>query len=524
MNFYSINKKLKSIHNFLNMILQEWYSKNNILFRNLFIFFKSDTVKGKENGILLVQLVKDNENTIKLAAASKVLANKHNLLISLHDVNIFWSKKHEIITRILYRKNKNLYLSFGESVLFSNNKKFYNQKFIKNELYNIIKNLNNNPENLLVLNFENILVGDLIYDTYLRFYHQPTILNIDKNVIKVIEKALNLYYSFKFLITKINLKILVNTYTSYIHHGITLRTCLQKNIDVYTVDPIFQKIQINYPFHNINHTRFNSNFNLNNEQLELAKKNLESRFLGEIDTATIYMRASAYNNNFCNPNLIEQFKIRTRNVVIFMHDFYDSPHMFRSLQFPDMYQFLKQTLAALIDLKSTSIFIKLHPNAVEGSNDIAINLINSYNSPHFYILDTNISNLNIINIKPDLICTARGTIGIEMAYHGIPTVALYDNIYTNFNFVHTCYNLKDFFLILRGDLSTQIDFNKTNILSFYYQAYINEMSSDNYQLYQILSTFSYKYDVNSDNYLEKVLSLKEEIFNDKFLNYFKEKL
>jgi hypothetical protein len=51
-----------------------------------------------------------------------------------------------------------------------------------------------------------------------------------------------------------------------------------------------------------------------------------------------------------------------------------------------------------------------------------------------------------MQIRPDLILTARENIGRDMGYLKITNVALFDNVYTNFNFVHSSYNLKLFFI------------------------------------------------------------------------------
>jgi hypothetical protein len=192
------------------------------------------------------------------------------------------------------------------------------------------------------------------------------------------------------------------------------------------------------------------------------------------------------------------------------------------LQFPDLYQFLKQTLEALIDIKETSVFIKLHPNGIEGCKEKTIELVNCFCKSHFHILDESVSNLNIIELKPDLIATARGTVCLEMAYFGIPTVALYDNLYSNFKFTHTCFDKKSYFSILRGELSPQNDFNKEKIYSFYYQTFFEKIDRKENSIFNFFS--SYKYSTYDDIYLKFILDHSEEIFNTKFLEYYFEAL
>jgi len=521
LSFYNL---AKSIHHFWNFYKRERLTSKKKKFEKLLSFFKANTKKGNENGILLVQMAKDFEYTIKMAAASKVLAEKSNLIVKLHDPNIYWTRKEKLFNSIFnfffINSYEKIHLSFADSIGFKNSSKYIVQDLIKNELNKIAINLNK-PSDILSLKFDEILVGDLIYDTYLRFFHKPTIDEINQELIYTIEEALNIYHNFKEYLSSNDVKKIVNTCTTYIQHGITARLCLYNNIEVYSVANIIQQISKDFPYHQLDHTLFSADKKLNKEQFSLTKSRLESRFSGIIDPATSYMRSSAYAVTPLNPELKKKFMLKSRNIVIYMHEFYDSPHINRMLQFPDLYQYLKQTLENLIDLTNTSVFVKLHPNAVIGCREDAIELVDSFKVKHFHIIDESISNLNIIELRPDLICTARGTVGIEMAYFEIPVVALFDNIYANFNFVHVCHEVQSYFSILRGEMMPVIDYDKSKIISFYYQAYIEKMPQEENNIFNILASFTFKYDTYKDEYLDKIFELKGIIFSDEFLKYYK---
>ena len=96
-------------------------------------------------------------------------------------------------------------------------------------------------------------------------------------------------------------------------------------------------------------------------------------------------------------------------------------------------------------------------------------------------------------MKPDLIATARGTISIEMAYMSIPVVALYDNPYINFHFVHTCYSTNEYYDIINGIKNPIINYDKNQILSFYYQYFLEQTISDKHNV------FSNLFDINLFN-------------------------
>lgn len=487
-------------------------------------FFKPNKTEKKANGILLVQMIEDYEFTIKMAAVSKVIADKHHLNIGFYGVLIHWIwGKHIEKTKSQKRLDARLIkiLSpFANKLLFDNNERYKDQALIQQKLNEIKSKLDiNNGASVLDIKFDGILVGDLIYDTYLRFFHQPTIEKINDDVIHIIEVALNVFYNFNLFIKSNPVKVLVNSYSSYIHHGIPARICLYNNIEVYTVGSysyIINKLSKDFPYHQINHTLFSPDKNLSDQQLDLAKQIFTSRFEGIIDPATSYMKQSAFSDKPLNPEVKKLFSKEPRNIVIYAHDFYDSPHVNRMLQFPDLYQFLKQTLQALIDLKGTTVFIKTHPNGIAGCKEKTIDLVNSFHKSHFHILDESVSNLHIIDLKPDLIATARGTVCVEMAYFEIPTVALYDNLYANFDFVHTCKTTESYFSILKGEEKPIINFDKKNIYSFYYQAYIEQFPND--AIFELLSTF--KGNTYNDDYLQLIISHKHDIFSERFLNYY----
>jgi hypothetical protein len=482
-------------------------------------------VIGKD--IILIAEVRDIEYILKMAALSKVLADKYNCVAMSYNVyierldNWHFSRKGTLVQSIVDRVKedplKKMYSTFTSGQLHNNSVSYKDQAFIIKEKKKIIALLDpNNLGSINKIQIENILVGDLIYDTYLRFFHQPTILAIDEQLKLVIEWALNIYYTFKEVLNSNKIRYLISTYTAYIHFGITARLCLERGIKVYTVGSSSYRLQLidkEFPYHPIDHSKFDADKNLD-EQLMLKVKDIfEARFEGKIDGATSYMRESAFVDKPIPEGLKELFQLRKRNIVIYVHDFYDSPHVNRELAFPDLYQFLSQTLKAITDMQDTTVFIKTHPNGIAGCKEKTIELVNSFQQPGFIILDEAVSNLHIIELKPDLIATARGTVCVEMAYFGIPTVALYDNVFANFKFTHTCYNLEEYFNILKGNEKPNINYDKEKILSFYYQAYLEKLTPDKHQLFSYLTGSSS--DTYSDEYADYILDRKEDLFSAK---------
>lgn len=513
---------------FKKEISENWQSLN----------FKFAFFKPKNNNnfiptkIVLVAEVRDIEYAIKIAALSKTLAEKNNCSIKSYNVyidiidNSYLSKKDAFVKKVtsfcFKHATETAYNAFTSGRIHDNSKKFYNQAFVKREAVKLAALINvENLNSINALSIEGIVVGDLIYDTYLRSFHQPTITSINYQLNLVIEWAINIFYSFKEVLKKYSICYLVNTYTCYLHFGIVTRLCLANEIKVYTLGSISYRVQLipqDFPYHQVNYSLFNCNKVLSIEQKNKTKEIFEKRFNGEIDSATSYMRQSAFSRKKMPIGLEESFKLRKRNIIIYTHDFYDSPHVGRNLAFADLYQFLKQTLEALVNLQDTTVFIKTHPNGIDGNKEETVSLVNTFKQENFLILDEMVSNLHIIELKPDLIATARGTVCIEMAYMGITTVALYDNIFCNFAFTHTCYSKEEYFEILNGNKQPIIDFDKDKILSFYYQAYIENIETDKSDLLNYLA--SSKLETYSNQYADYILKRKDEIFSNKLLDEF----
>ena len=517
--FFETFNSLLKIHRQENKRIKKWFT-------NEIKYFKPQVI-GEKKGILLTQLVRDYEYTIQIAVANKILAEKSKLEIYFYDVNwlrwLGWNDKiNDIYLKFFKSHVYKVFLGFGKKVVINHEKAYFDQKLIREKLEEIKKQLNT-TEDIMSIRFENIEVGDLIYDTYLRYFQKPTIEEINEGVYLTIEVGLNIFYNFDKITKEQPIKALLNTYSTYIEHGIPARVCLSKNIDVYTLDWYsygIKKITKDYPYHSIDNSLISPNIKINEDKLLIAQKMLESRFKGEIDPAVSYMRTTSFGKVVMNYELEEQFLLNKRNIVIYVHDFYDSPHIDKNLQFIDLYQFLNQTLHNLRDIKNTTVFIKTHPNSILDSKQKTIDLVESFQNPNFIILDETVSNNYIIEKRPDLIVTARGTVAVEMAYFEIPVVALYDNPYINFNFAHSCKTLEEYYLIIKGEKEVEINFDKSQLYSFYYQLYIEQnIQLDYYNIFSSINGSKF-----SDECLNAIKENKDCIFSENILKVYREKI
>ena len=319
---YRLNKRFPILDVF------EWYKKDHtdakIWLIKTLSFFKANSKGYKPKGVLLIQMVKDYEYMIKMAAASKVYVEKHHLKICFY--NPYWMKwiglldKIEVIYLKCFKSSVlKMYQSFGEKLIFDAEEKYADQLKVKKEKDRIQTSLNK-PNDILEIEIDGIKVGDLIYDTYLRFYNVPTVETVkDERLDLIIEITLNIFYSFTETLNKQPIKCLFTTFTSYIGHGVVARICLERGIPVFAFglyNDIILKVDKDTPIHAIKHWEFSPEKIIPESKLETAKINFTSRFAGELDAAISYMRKSPFLNTPLDEVLRKDFELNKRNVII----------------------------------------------------------------------------------------------------------------------------------------------------------------------------------------------------------------
>jgi hypothetical protein len=197
------------------------------------------------------------------------------------------------------------------------------------------------------------------------------------------------------------------------------------------------------------------------EKLELADSALSARMAGIVDGATAYMKKSAYTESEDTvPNV-------SGAVVIFLHDFFDSPHVYRELVFPDFWEWACFTIDTLKEA-NVPIFVKPHPNQVSLSGNVLSDLKLRY--PDVSIIPSSVTNKQLAEAGLACGVTVYGTVAHELAYLGVPTIACAHHPHVSFNFCRTARSRDEYAEYLRSYAKPGID--KLNMrresLIFYY--------------------------------------------------------
>jgi len=365
-----------------------------------------------------------------------------------------------------------LFLALGGKVVGSNNgpKPSHNQKAVAKEL---LKKISSTFE-LVEINYAGILIGDLVNDTYLRFAHQPTVHLDDPFLLEVMEWAISLTDKYDTLFRTKKFLFYLCSYTTYIQHGTAARMALKHNVPVYSMGTYNQLVvrpQIEFAFHKRDFHKYRIWFDSltltqKEEGLRYGHESLNDRLSGKLDKALWYMRQSAY---LSDPNTeldkILSPKIK-KTVLVVTHDFFDSPHIYGKMIFPDFYIWLEKTLETLYN-SEYEVLIKPHPNSIKGNAETLDFFAKKY--PSFIFLPQKTSSAELVKRGVDLVVTIYGTIGHEMAYLGVPVLCAGVNPHLSFNFCTTAKSKDEYYRFLRNIDTVPIPPKQSSeVAAFYY--------------------------------------------------------
>jgi len=332
-------------------------------------------------------------------------------------------------------------------------------------------------EQILDMKFQNIRIGELIYDTYLRFRSQYTMDVLDPCLNDIVEYSENMVFNWSSKLEKYPVKILLLPYMSYIHWGIPGYVSLEKKIEVLTYGAfsyVLSSLSKEHPYHTKNFHRYRFFFSQVENPVakkKLAKDSLDRRLAGDIDAGTYYMKKSAFDTN-----ATVKFSAGNRSwCVVFLHCFFDSPHIYGESLFPDFYEWIIHILSTAKELPHQDYYFKEHPNALSENKKIVQEIKERFSEySNIIFLSSDITNRQIIEQKPSAIFTVYGTAAHEFASLGIPVIVSGKNPQSDYGFIHKPESVKEFDHYIRNFpiIGLPESYNKEEIYEFFYMHYL----------------------------------------------------
>lgn len=326
----------------------------------------------------------------------------------------------------------------------------------------------------LSLKVEGIEVADLLVDSYMRFAPSPRFNVDDPFVRRLVWQALRDVRQAQEYFGKLKPRWYLTSYTTYLEHGIPARVALKNGVLVWSfgsLNSFAKSLTETDTFHTLNFSRYRSEFaalDQQDERLEMARQQLEHRLSGGIDSATSYMRKSAYSQTQVDlPQGLEGA------VVIFLHDFYDSPHVYPDLVFDDFWRWVCSTVDTL-KKAGALFFLKPHPNQIALSDEAITRL--RYKYPDLHWLPATVSNLQLVQSGITCGVTVYGTVAHELAYLGVPSICCARHPHYTFDFCRTARTKHEYEAMLKTYWEKPLtrEEMRRQALAFYYMHNLHE--------------------------------------------------
>tara|TARA_Y100000591_G_C21850520_1_gene711420 strand:+ start:661 stop:2241 length:1581 start_codon:yes stop_codon:yes gene_type:complete len=443
------------------------------MFNNLFYFIKN-------NKKIIQKVSKNNYSTLLIDRGSFYPA----FIASIYSSVLNKKYKNNIITLINDSNNKlikSFYKSFGYNKIISSSFNLRNILIYLNVVYQstvIFFKINLKGMDWFINNFKfcNIDIGDIIYDTYIRYNNRYLNPKVDIYFIKILASTLHKVYLIKQIIKKYKVKTIIINQDVYASNGaIALR--LGNSLNARVIEPCtdlkndhfffdYNKYKVKFGPYNF-YYRFLYKKENCIENLKITKKKLnkflKDRYQGKIRLAYTgkadLFSANKKKNLYSRQKLLKQFNIEKENkinkiVVLACHSFSDAPHgQGKNIIFKDYYEQVKETLLFLEkNIKKNILWIiRPHPAAERyGEQGIVEGLYKKtikHNKNLIKISPKNLDTKNLIQFC-DFVVTMKGTIGLEFASEGKHTLCCSDSPYSKLGISLEVNSKKKYFKII----------------------------------------------------------------------------
>jgi hypothetical protein len=313
-----------------------------------------------------------------------------------------------------------------------------------------------------------IEVGDLVNDSYLRFRPAPRFDAHDPFVRRLIWQAFRDVRRAQHYFGRVKPLVYLTTYATYLEHGVAVRVALAQGVRVVSFANfvrIGKQLTPEDPYHTHDCRDYKAVFDAldaQEQRLAQAEQQLRDRLGGGIDPATSYMRVSAY----ADQGVQAPPDVRGA-VVIFLHDFYDSPHVYHGMVFGDFWLWICFTIDVL-QQAGIRFFLKAHPNQIALSHASLHELNRAY--PQLQFVPPGVTTVQLADVGMACGVTVYGTVAHELAYLGVPSIACARHPHTAFAICHTAASQAEYAALLRSSLQLTADPRalRHEALAFYY--------------------------------------------------------
>jgi hypothetical protein len=445
---------------------------------NKSIFLKNKKIDGTSN-MILVEVNNMASSHISYSYLTNILSKKYSANIVGYHPGIIDSLRANIsgfIRKFINTYPYDIYRSFGVDMFLSYKINKY-QKNRANKIFNSSVLDLKTKKDVEDFSIDNVWIGDLIYDSYLREFNKPTIDISSNEFLEHLLNSIKLYIYWSDFIAENNVCALIISHNVYLN-AIPMRISARKNIPVYqiniqqlyylTTENLFSYADFfNYPKTFSSLSKVDQIYGIKE-----SKRRIERRFSGEVGVDMEYSTKSAYGKAGSSRVLNVSNK---KKILIATHCFFDSPHSFCNNIFTDFYEWLDYLGSVSIET-DYEWYIKVHPDYLDGTMEVVQEFVNKYTK--FVLLPSDVSHHQLIDEGVDVALTVYGTIGFEYAALGIPVInGSICNPHVAYNFNLHPRNMEEYSSLIYNIHNIDIKINKNEIYEYYFMKNIH--NSDN---------------------------------------------
>tara|TARA_Y100001970_G_scaffold294343_1_gene451086 strand:- start:15800 stop:17419 length:1620 start_codon:yes stop_codon:yes gene_type:complete len=457
-------------------------------------------------------------NYFKVKKNCKIIA--YECFDLLNRENPKWYKKYLwTIGSNLNFKTFKIFKSFGTDTFlkpkYTNEISFEAEKITNNFI--LTKPNLRDLENLKVYD---IWIGDLIYDSYLKKYSSVTINLNSSNFINYFKDTIKLFLFWKNFFKENDVEAICVCHAVYLT-GIPLRIAQSKKLNCFSISNcnlvnLTNSISFKKKTNGSDiHFKFYDKI-FNNIPKKFQKKFLikGKKILNDYTSGKkkyYYLKKATFKKKVKIHKLKSSSKIK---VIIFSHDFIDSPHIHGNHFFSDFKQWLL-FLSKIIKQTDYDWYIKLHP----ASSNITKKEIKNFvkNNHKLKLINKDFPNNYLKQIGIDYVLTVYGTVASEMPIHNIKVInASKNNPHFDYNFCINPKNLDEYkkTLLNLKKRKKKVNFNK--LYSYHFMKYMTHKQNIFFRRPEKYFSF-----VNNKplQYTNKIYDYWLKDFNSKIHNY-----
>ena len=452
----------KNIRDFITHNQRIWQQSNTCNFGKAEILFEYNKVHG---------------SIISFSYLACILQKKFNAKVIVYSINRVSRQPlgvyllRCIVNALIPEPEKKIYSSFGAKSFISVDPS-KQQIETATQLFNNVYPSLRNKRDLENLTVNDVWIGDLIYDNYLRKYSVPTIDIKDNKFTLFLQERLESFVFWQEYFDAHNVKAVNVSHCGY-SNGIPLRIAIQKEIPAYQTNTAYvyrlsRKNMFAYGDYKYFPDIFSKLSPLDQSAgIKEAQKRIDARFSGVVGVDMSYSTKSAYGEKRSQPVLRKSNKLK---VLIAAHCFFDSPHSYGNNLFPDFYDWLDY-VGKISNETDYDWYIKTHPDYLPGNMEVIEYFLCKY--PKLTLVDASASHHQLIEEGISCALTTYGTIGFEYASLGVLVVNASDcNPHIAYDFNLHPKTVEEYGNILMHlDVQT-IKINKEEVCEYYYMKFI----------------------------------------------------